>query len=46
MKNIIQEYWETKKKYEVKSQQSPFTVNTYFENTLFMDILSLVKSKK
>ena len=33
MKNIIQEYLGKK---EVKSQQSPFTVDTSFENTLFM----------
>ena len=36
MKNIIQEYWGTKTKYELKLQQSPFTVDTSFENELFM----------
>ena len=37
MKNIIQEYWVTKTKYEVKFQKSPFPVDTYFEHTLLMD---------
>ena len=36
MKNNIQEYWVTKTKDEVKYQQSPFTVETYLENTLFV----------
>ena len=35
MKNIIQEYWGTKKD-EVKLHKSPFQVDTSFENTLFM----------
>ena len=35
MKNIIQEYWGAKKKYEVKFQQSTFTVDTYLEHALF-----------
>ena len=38
VKNIIQEYWVTKTKYEVKFQKSLFTVDTYFENTLFVAI--------
>ena len=37
MKNIIQEYWGTKKKYEVILQKSPFPVDKSFENTLYMD---------
>ena len=37
IKNIIQEYWLTKTKYEVKFQKSPFPVDTYFEHALFMD---------
>ena len=37
MKNIIQEYWGTNKKYEVTFQLSPFTVDTSFKNTLFVD---------
>ena len=36
MKKIIQEYWGTKEKYEVKFQKSPFTVDKSFENTLFI----------
>ena len=37
MKNIIQEYWVTKTKYEVQFQKSPFPIDTYFEQTIFMD---------
>ena len=36
MKNIIQGYWGTKTKYEVKFQKSPFPVDTSFEKTLFV----------
>ena len=36
MKNIIQGYWGTKTKNEVKFQQSPFPVDTSFENTLIV----------
>ena len=36
IKNIVQEYWGTKTKDEVKFQKSPFTVDTLFENKLFM----------
>ena len=36
MKNVIREYWGTKK-YEVKFQQAPFPVDTLFENTLFVN---------
>ena len=36
MKNIIQEYWATKTKDEVKFQKSPFPKNTSFEHTLFV----------
>ena len=35
IKNIIQEYWVTKTKDEVRYWQSPVTVYTSFENTLF-----------
>ena len=38
MKNIIQKYWGTKTKYEVKFQQLPFPVDTYFEKTIFVAI--------
>ena len=37
MKNIIQEYWRTKTKDEVKFQKSPFLLDKSFENKLFMD---------
>ena len=37
MKNIIQEYWGTKTKDEVKFQQSPFPVYKSFENKLFVN---------
>ena len=37
MKNIIQEYWGTKTKYEGKFQQSPFSVHTSIESILFVD---------
>ena len=37
MKNMIQEYWATKTKDEVKFQQSQFTVDTSFENIIFVD---------
>ena len=36
MKNIIQEYWGTKTKDEVKFHKSSFPVDIYFEKTLFM----------
>ena len=36
IKNIIQGYWVTKTKYEVNFQKSPFPVDTYFENIIFM----------
>ena len=36
MKKIIQEYWLTNTKDEVKFQRSPFLVDTLFEKTLFM----------
>ena len=36
MKNIIQWYWGTKIKDEVKFQKSPFPVDISFGNTLFM----------
>ena len=37
MKIIIQEYWGTKTNDELKFQQSPFPVDTSFENELFVD---------
>ena len=37
MKNIVQECWGKNTKYEVQFQQSPFPVDKYFENALFMD---------
>ena len=44
MKNIIQEYWGTKTKDEVKFQQSPFQTDISIEQTLFMDT-PLIKSE-
>ena len=46
MKNIIQEYWGTNKKYEVTFQLSPFTVDTSFKNTLFVDTPLIVDGLK
>ena len=37
IKSIIQEYWVTKTKDEIKYQKFPFPVDTSFKNTLFMD---------
>ena len=36
MKNTIQEYWGTKTKDEVKFQLSLFTVDNFFDHTLFV----------
>ena len=36
MKNIIQKYWVTKTKDDVKFQKSPFPVDRYFEKVLFI----------
>ena len=47
MKNIIQQYWGIKTKYEVKFQKSPFPTDTSFEKTLFMATpLIVAKLKK
>ena len=46
MKHIIQEYWVTKTKYEIKLQQSPFQVDTSFENTIFMATTLIVEELK
>ena len=37
MKNIIQEYWGTKTKDELKFQISLFSVDKFFEHTLLKD---------
>ena len=36
MINIIQKYWGTKRKDEVKFQKLPFPVDICFENKIFM----------
>ena len=46
MKNIIQEYWGTKTKDEVKFQQSPFPIDTSFEQTLFVATPLIVSELK
>ena len=46
MKNIIQEYWRTKTKYEVKFQKSKFPVDTSLKNTLFMAKTLIVEELK
>ena len=37
IKNAIQGYWGTKTEYKVKFQNPPLTVDTSFENILFME---------
>ena len=46
IKNIIQEYWVTKTKYEVKLQKSPFPVDASFEHTLFVGTLIIGEELK
>ena len=46
MKDIIQEYWGTKIKDEVKFQKSTFPTDTSFEQTLFMSTPLIVSELK